>query len=239
MFLKKLLLPVSAILVLGVSSLVSSSDTNIQYGDCTVMDTSVDQQEAQFLALLNQHRAELGKPPLSISHSLNKTATWKARDMAVNNYFSHTDSTGRDPFTLQRACGYLFNTWRGENILVGTDNAATTLQYWVGSAGHEAVQTDSNFKQVGIARVQGYYGEWLTWYWSASFGGEKEPLPCPDFYPVDGKITIQDLLSFSFPVRHFGTKLGDIRYDYKYDRDADLDIDIQDVISILPLNRIC
>src|SRR3990172_7932133 len=81
---------------------------------------ALDDQEQTFLTLINQYRALNGLGQLSVNDSLTNAARWMAQDMATLNYFSHTDSLGRDPFARMDYFGYNYNTWRGENLVAGT-----------------------------------------------------------------------------------------------------------------------
>ena len=101
--------------------------------------------------------------------------------MAVNNYFSHTDSLGRDPFTRMAAFGYSYNTWKGENLAAGTADPQEALQLWQNSPAHNANLLNPHYVVVGLALV---YREGSTYgnYWSADFGGQSEvaaPAPTP------------------------------------------------------------
>ena len=74
--------------------------------------SALDGEEDAFLGLINNYRAQNGLAPLSVDPALNNVARWMANDMAAYNYFGHTDSQGRDPFTRMDQLGYPFQTWR-------------------------------------------------------------------------------------------------------------------------------
>ena len=71
---------------------------------------ALDGEEQSFLGLINQYRAQNGLGGLSLDGQLNAASKWMSEDMGANNYFSHTDSLGRDPFTRMAAFGYNYNT---------------------------------------------------------------------------------------------------------------------------------
>jgi hypothetical protein len=99
-------------------------------------------------------------------------------DMGTNNYFSHTDSLGRDPFQRMDQMGYAYNTWRGENLVAGADTAASAFNLWKNSPGHNANMLGGNYTVIGIAR--GYYaGSGYGWYWATEFGGYPSSPPPP------------------------------------------------------------
>src|SRR5215813_389935 len=131
---------------------------------------SIDNIETEMRDLINNYRAQNGLSQLKISASLTRAAEWMSGDMASKNYFSHTDSTGRDPFARMTAFGYNYNTARGENLAAGYDDAVRTFNQWKASPGHNAAMLNGNYNVIGIARV---YGANTTykWYWTTDFGG--------------------------------------------------------------------
>jgi hypothetical protein len=93
-----------------------------------------------------------------------------SQDMAEKDYFSHTDSLGRDPFQRMADFGYNYNAWKGENLAAGSDTPQMTFQLWRDSPGHNANMLNPNFVVVGLAKAydaSSTYG----WYWAAEFGG--------------------------------------------------------------------
>lgn len=139
---------------------------------------ALDSEEMRFLDLINQYRAANGLGALTLNNTLNQTARWMAQDMAANNYFSHTDSQGRDPFVRMAAFGYTYNTWKGENLAAGVSGAQAAFDLWKGSPGHNANMLGANYTVIGIARA---FDEKSTfgWYWTTEFGGQDDPPPPP------------------------------------------------------------
>jgi uncharacterized protein (TIGR03437 family) len=91
-------------------------------------------------------------------------------DMAAKNYFSHTDSQGRDPFVRMSAFGYNYQTYKGENLAAGYADPASTFNQWKNSASHNAAMLNGNYSVIGIARVYGGSSTY-KWYWTTDFGG--------------------------------------------------------------------
>ncbi|MCI0388156.1 MAG: CAP domain-containing protein [Acidobacteria bacterium] len=120
--------------------------------------------------LINEYRAQNGKSQLRISASLTRAAEWMSGDMAAKNYFSHTDSQGRDPFARMSAFGYNYPTSRGENLAAGYDDAIRTFNQWKASPGHNSAMLNGNYNVIGIARVFGANTTY-KWYWTTDFGG--------------------------------------------------------------------
>ena len=90
---------------------------------------TLDSEQSAFLTLINNYRAQNGAGPLQISVSLQNSSQWMSTDMATKNYFSHTDSLGRDPFTRMAAFGYPYSP-AGENIAAGNSDAQNTFNQW-------------------------------------------------------------------------------------------------------------
>jgi uncharacterized protein YkwD len=129
------------------------------------------QEEADFLALINDYRQAHGLAPLTVQPQLTAAARWMSGDMAAQRYFSHTDSEGRDPFKRMADFGYTANTWKGENIAAGYGTAAQVFAGWKSSPGHNANMLNAHFRTIGIGRVY-LDGSPYRIYWTTDFGGE-------------------------------------------------------------------
>jgi len=141
-------------------------------------EAAQDSQEQAFLTLINNYRAQNGLGTLSLNTQLNNSSEWMSGDMGANNYFSHTDSLGRDPFQRMAAFGYNYNTWKGENLAAGVDTAQAAFNLWKNSPGHNANMLNPNFKVMGIARAY-TAGSTYGWYWTNDFGGQGSAPPPP------------------------------------------------------------
>ena len=137
---------------------------------------ALDSEEQGFLGLINQYRAANGLGSLTLNGKLDDAASWMSQDMGAQNYFSHTDSQGRDPFVRMSAFGYGYNTWKGENLAAGVESGQAAFDLWKGSPGHNANMLNPNFTVVGIARAYGS-GSTFGWYWATNFGGQDDPPP--------------------------------------------------------------
>ncbi len=139
---------------------------------------ALDSEEQTFLATINDYRAQSGLGPLSENSTLDSDARWMANDMATHNYFSHEDSLGRDPFARMDDLGYGYNTWRGENLVAGTETAAYAFKMWHESPEHNANMLGSHYTVIGIARAYSATSN-FGWYWATEFGGEDDSAPPP------------------------------------------------------------
>ncbi len=130
---------------------------------------TLDVEEQTILKLINDYRAQQGLTPLRVSLSLTRAADWMTADMAAKNYFSHTDSLGRDPFARMTAFGYNYPGLRGENAAAGYADAARTFNQWKTSPNHNTAMLNSGFNVIGISRS--YSASSLyRWYWITDFG---------------------------------------------------------------------
>ena len=137
---------------------------------CVCSAAPLDVEEREFLRLINEYRVSKGAGALQVSVTLTNAARWMSQSMATLNYFSHTDSLGRDPFVRMGVFGYNFPTYRGENIAAGNAVAANTFTQWRLSAGHNANMLNPSFKAIGIGRALNPTSAYRA-YWTTDFGG--------------------------------------------------------------------
>jgi uncharacterized protein YkwD len=132
--------------------------------------------EQEILTIVNQRRAEGANcgsqgsfgptGPLTMNPSLRCASRNHSKDMAVNNFFSHTNLQGQSPFQRMQLAGYSYSA-AGENIAAGNSTAAATMQQWMNSDGHCANIMNPNFTELGV----GYYpGGGYGHYWTQKFG---------------------------------------------------------------------
>jgi uncharacterized protein YkwD len=146
-----------------------TSTTGTGSGSGLTGSATLDSEERAFLGLINDYRAQNGIAPLQVSVTLTQASDWMSNDMALKNYFSHTDSQGRDPFVRMTAFNYKYST-AGENIAAGNASAQDTFTQWKNSPGHNANMLNANYKVIGIGRAQNSSSTY-NWYWTTDFGG--------------------------------------------------------------------
>jgi uncharacterized protein YkwD len=130
---------------------------------------SLDSEQALFLTLINNFRAQNGAGPLQVSVTLQNASQWMSADMAAKNYFSHTDSLGRSAFQRMAAFGYPYAP-AGENLAAGYSGAQNTFNQWQGSTGHRANMLNPGYRVIGIGRAYSQTSPY-GWYWTTDFGG--------------------------------------------------------------------
>jgi uncharacterized protein YkwD len=150
-----------------------------------VASAQLDPPEAEFMQLLNNYRAQNGRGPILIDPNIQAAAEWMSTDMGINNYFSHTDSTGGSPWDRMCDHGYCHNTWKGENIAAGYSSAQAVFDGWKGSPGHNANMLGEHYVVMGIALVH-TPGSTYGYYWTNDFGGHNpNPNPSPPPAPTN------------------------------------------------------
>jgi hypothetical protein len=115
----------------------------------------MDASELEALALINAERAKAGATPLLPSSTLARAAAWMSEDVVVNNYFSHTDSLGRQFDKRFRDCGMSGGYW-GENIGLSF-SPSQIVSGWMGSPGHAANMLDDRFRYAGLGYFDGIW----------------------------------------------------------------------------------
>lgn len=108
----------------------------------------VASQRTTILNLTNQNRGNEGLPSLSIDSELNAVAQSHAKDMAIRDYFDHTNPDGDDPFDRMQDAGIEYQT-AGENIAYNF-SAEEVVVAWMNSSGHRANILNESFNKIGI-----------------------------------------------------------------------------------------
>jgi len=111
--------------------------------------------EYQFLAMLNQDRAQNGEGPLGADGTLSGLARQRSQSMASGTAFSHYNAAGQLIFQgLLNGVGFPYS-FAGENIaennygdLMTSLNVANTG--FMNSAGHRANILNPRYNEVGI-----------------------------------------------------------------------------------------
>ena len=109
--------------------------------------------EQAMVNLVNQERAVVGLPALSVDPELTRLARMKSADMVLLNYFSHTSPTYGSPFDMMREAGVPF-TYAGEN-LASASSLALAHDGLMQSSGHRANILRLEFTHIGIGVVEG------------------------------------------------------------------------------------
>ncbi len=108
---------------------------------------------------------------LTWSCALEAAAKDYAKNMAENDFFSHTSPSGKDVGERVRDQGY--DWWAvGENIAAGQDSIEAVIEGWLSSPGHCANLMSEKFSEMGMARAQAP-GSAYSPYWTQIFARPK------------------------------------------------------------------
>jgi len=135
----------------------TSNDSNTTSGNSAAM-------QKEMLQYVNNARASEGLSPLTLDTRLSNGAYLKSKDMATNNYFSHTSPTYGSPFNMMNSLGISYNA-AGENIAKNF-SVKGAHDAFMNSSGHRANIMGSQYHKVGFGFVkQGsylYVTQWFT-----------------------------------------------------------------------------
>lgn len=139
-----------------------SEQDEISSDDQPIAESDVSQQAQAVLSLVNAERSKNGLSSLTLSSKLTAVANEKARDMAENNYFSHTSPTYGSPFQMLQQYGISYRT-AGENIAAGQKTPEEVMNSWMHSSGHRANILNASYTEIGIGYYAGgsYGTEWV------------------------------------------------------------------------------
>jgi len=104
---------------------------------------------AQVLKLVNQHRRAAGCGELVRNTALARAAQAHARDMARNDYVSHTSLTGASFTTRMSQAGYRYS-WAAENTAAGFRTPKAVVAAWMQSPGHRANILNCRLTESGV-----------------------------------------------------------------------------------------
>jgi uncharacterized protein YkwD len=105
--------------------------------------------EYQMFDLTNATRVEHGLSTLEWDDQVRETARKHSSDMAVNNYFSHTNLAGESPFDRMMNDDIVFSV-AGENLAYGQTSSVFAHEGLMNSLGHRENILKSDYEQLGV-----------------------------------------------------------------------------------------
>lgn len=105
--------------------------------------------EYQLFDLTNAARVEHGLSPLIWNDHVKVTARKHSLDMAVNNYFNHTNLKGQSPFDRMKEDQITFIA-AGENLAAGQLSSVFAHEGLMNSLGHRQNILQSDFEELGV-----------------------------------------------------------------------------------------
>lgn len=115
-------------------------------------ELQVPSQVRTLLSLVNTERQKNGLPALTLDPALTNLAQNYSQKMSSDNFFSHTNPQGKNPFQRLSDSGISFQT-AGENIAYAPEvNIAHTN--FMNSAEHKSNILSPDFSKIGIGIYQ-------------------------------------------------------------------------------------
>jgi len=109
---------------------------------------------ANIISLTNQERSANGLNTLKEDSRLAAAALAKANNMFTEQYWDHFGPNGETPWQFIRAEGYDY-VYAGENLAKGFQTSEGVHEAWMASPTHAANIMSANYKDIGVAIVQG------------------------------------------------------------------------------------
>jgi uncharacterized protein YkwD len=149
--------------------------------------------EEQVLALVNQERTKEGLQPLVLEPSLREAARTHSRNMAQQDFFSHTGADGSRFTDRIRETGFSITGASAENIAAGSATPEAVVQQWMNSAGHRANILNPALTQLGVGHyfLENDTGN-VNWnhYWTQKFHAGSTPGTPPPSPPREMPVGI-------------------------------------------------
>lgn len=130
------------------------------------------QMQARRQALVRQTNglcARQGRQALGLDRRLSRAAQTHACDLARRQVVAHRDRLGRRPLARIRRKGYRARV-AAENVAMGTQRAAQTVQAWPDSPGQARSPSDHRARAMGFGVARGADGR-LWWCDAYAAGG--------------------------------------------------------------------
>lgn len=127
--------------------------------------------ESTVLKLINAERTKRGLKKLALSTKLRTAARRHSKDMASNDFFSHTGSNGSSMTDRILKAGFKYSA-AGECLYAGNGDLKTpkaAVQAWLNSPGHAAIMLSPNYTHVGIGYIYDKTSPYGGYY-TADFG---------------------------------------------------------------------
>lgn len=116
------------------------------------INSSIDQKTV--IELTNKEREKKGLPPVTENEALDKAAEAKAANMFSENYWAHFAPSGKTPWDFILGAGYNF-TYAGENLAKNFYKSDDVVEAWMASKTHRDNLLNPNYRDIGIAVVEG------------------------------------------------------------------------------------
>lgn len=133
---------------------VQFSFSLLKWARLDVLGYATDISVEKILVLVNEKRREANLEPLTLSNDLAQAATAKGNDMFTQNYWAHVSPTGTTPWAFITATGYEY-VYAGENLARNFDKSGEVVEAWMSSPTHKANILKPEYKDIGLAVING------------------------------------------------------------------------------------
>jgi hypothetical protein len=141
---------VMVILTLWVLLFNSFATILFSHYDVHAVSLSAD----RIIELTNEERIKSGLGPVKADALLTSAAYAKANNMLNEQYWDHFGPNGESPWQFIKASGYSY-IYAGENLGKGFTTSEGLHQAWMASPTHKENIIGKNYKDIGIAIVNG------------------------------------------------------------------------------------
>lgn len=108
----------------------------------------------EVIALTNKKRVEAGLSPLQENSALTQAAQAKGNYMIEKDFWAHVAPDGTQPWKFFGDVGYKYK-FAGENLARDFTNANSAVEGWMASPTHKENMLSGNYREIGIAVVEG------------------------------------------------------------------------------------
>ncbi len=165
-------LAIGALTLAGCQIEEATDSTSSNANGCTL-----ETYQSEMLNQLNEARATArdcgatryaATQKLTYQCDLDSAAERHSKDMANNNFYSHTGTDDSSIGERVNDTGYSWSTV-GENIAAGQTSVDQVMQGWLESEGHCKNIMNDNYEEFGTSRVTNETAQY-DHYWTQVFG---------------------------------------------------------------------
>lgn len=161
----------------------------VSYSKLGVLGINSDIDQKKLIELTNIERQKKGLAPVLENEALDKAAKLKAANMFEENYWAHFAPSGKTPWDFILGSGYKF-TFAGENLARNFYTTDEVVTAWMNSPTHRDNLLNSNYKDIGIAVVEGVLNGQKTTLIVQEFGTTKLLAGKPSVEIAGKKVTV-------------------------------------------------
>ncbi len=119
-----------------------------------VLGFSANISPNEIIRLINEKRVQNGLSVLSENGILSSAAQAKGTDMLNRDYWAHVAPDGTQPWIFFSNVGYKYR-FAGENLAKDFSNPTSAVEAWMASQTHRDNILSANYKETGVAVVEG------------------------------------------------------------------------------------